>query len=78
MVYVHLPCIGEEEEEETRTKVSLDLDTHVVIFVKDSNKGRSQKGGWRERVLNEMHNILGDASTLNLPNCMSIFVYLYP
>jgi len=59
------------------TKVSLDLDIHVVIFVKDLNGGRSQKGGWRERVLNEMHNILGDASTLNLPNCMSIFVYLY-
>jgi hypothetical protein len=48
-VYVHLPCIGEEEEE-TRTKVSLDLDTHVVIFVKDLNRGRSQKGGWRERI----------------------------
>ncbi len=26
-------------------------------------------------VLNEMHSILGDASTLNLPNCMSIFVH---
>jgi len=31
-----------------------------------------------KKVLNEMHNILNDASTLNLPNCMSMFVYLYP
>jgi hypothetical protein len=44
MLYVHLPCIGEEEEEETRTKVSLDLDTHVVIFVQDLNKGKEPKG----------------------------------
>jgi hypothetical protein len=45
MLYVHLHCIGEEEEEEeTRTKVSLDLDTHVVIFVKDLNKGKEPKG----------------------------------
>jgi len=77
MLHVHLPCIGEEEKE-TRTKVSLDLNTHVMIFVTDLNMGKEPKGRLeRKRVLNEMHNILNEASTLNLPNCMSIFVYLY-
>jgi hypothetical protein len=71
MLHVHLPCIGEEEKE-MRTKVSLDLNTHVINMGKEP-KGRLE----RKRVLNEMHNILSDASTLNLPNCMSIFVYLY-
>ncbi len=78
MLHVHLPCIGEEEKE-MRNKVSLDLDIHVVIFVMDLNMRKEPKGRLeRKRVLNEMNNILSDASTLNLPNCMSIFVYLYP
>jgi hypothetical protein len=77
MLHVHLPCIGEEEKE-TRTKVFLDLNTHVMIFVIHLNMGKEPKGRLeKKRVLNEMHNILSDTSTLNLPNCMSIFVYLY-
>jgi len=77
MLHVHLPCIGEEEKE-TKTKVYLDLDTHVVNFVIDLNMGKEPKRRLeRKKVLNEMHNILNDASTLNLPTYMSIFLYLY-
>ncbi len=43
MLHVCLPYIGEE----MTTEVSLDLDTHIMIFVRDLNRGKSQKGSWR-------------------------------
>jgi len=43
MLHVCLPYIGEE----ITTEVSLNLDTHILIFVTDLNRGKNQKGSWR-------------------------------